>query len=215
VIAEVIFTGAGALTYLWDPEDVTDGIAYAPTETALYTVLGVDANGCENKDSLVVTVYPALEITYTTIDELFGADGEIDITVTGGNPAYTFDWDNVITGDFDDTEDLMDLVAGTYIVVVVDAAGCTATETIVVDGQVGINEADLQVLIYPNPTQENINIIYSGTFNYTLTGVDGAVLLNGVAVNSEVLSLEKFATGIYYITLHVDGTSKIYKIVKQ
>lgn len=54
-------------------------------------------------------------------------DGAIDITVSGGAPDYVFDWDNDGTGDFDDTEDLSGLSAGSYEVVVEDANGCEST----------------------------------------------------------------------------------------
>ncbi len=212
---EVIFTGAGAETYSWDPEEVEDGAGYTPDETATYTVWGTDANGCENMASIDVTVYPALEITYTTTDEMFGADGEIDITVTGGNPAYVFDWDNDGTGDFDDDEDLTGLVAGTYIVAVEDEAGCTAEETIVLAGQVGLDESNIQALVYPNPTLGDVTIVYNGTFNYTVIAVDGTQLINGTAVDNETISLENYAAGIYYIELNVDGETNVYKLVKQ
>jgi hypothetical protein len=212
---EVVFTGSGAETYLWDPAVVIDGDAYAPVETGIYTVLGTDDNGCENTATVEVTVYPTLEITFTTVDEIFGADGEIDITVTGGNPAYVFDWDNDGTGDFDDDEDLTDLVAGTYVVVVEDDAGCTATVTINVEGQVSLDESNLQVLVYPNPTIGNVNIVYTGTFNYTLSAIDGAQLINGTATNNAIISLENYAAGVYYITLNIDGNNAVYKLIKQ
>ncbi|NOQ72315.1 MAG: T9SS type A sorting domain-containing protein [Crocinitomix sp.] len=212
---EVVFTGSGALTYVWDPAAVVDGEAYVPAETGTYTVLGVDDNGCENSASVDITVYPALEITYIVTDEIFGADGEIDISVTGGNPAYVFDWDTDGTGDFDDDEDLTDLIAGTYIVVVEDDAGCTATVSVDVDGQVGLNEANLQVLVYPNPTKGDVNIVYAGTFSYSLSAIDGAQLMNGTASNSAIISLENYATGVYYITLIIDGTRAVYKLIKQ
>ena len=51
------------------------------------------------------------------------ADGFIDITVFGGTPPYLFDWDFDGTGDFDDEEDLDSLVAGNYVITVMDANG--------------------------------------------------------------------------------------------
>ena len=52
------------------------------------------------------------------------SDGSIDISVSGGTTAYTFDWSNDGTGDFDDPEDLIGVPGGTYTVVVRDANGC-------------------------------------------------------------------------------------------
>jgi len=126
----VIFTGGGATTYAWDM-GVTDGEVFTPATdgTATYTVTGTDDNSCVNTASVDVLVNSEIIITYTTVDETID-DGEIDITVTGGIPAYTFDWDTDGTGDFDDPEDLTGLSAGFYTVVVRDDAGCESTVTI-------------------------------------------------------------------------------------
>ena len=51
-------------------------------------------------------------------------DGAIDITVTGGNVPYSFDWSEDGVGDFNDPEDITNLSAGTYTVVVRDVKGC-------------------------------------------------------------------------------------------
>jgi len=212
---EVVFTGSGALTYTWDSEEVEDGVAFSPTETGMFSVLGIDANGCENTASVDVTVYPTLEITYTSVDEIFSGDGEIDITVTGGNPTYSFDWDNDGTGDFDDNEDLTGLVAGTYIVAVEDEAGCTATATVVIEGQVSLAEDKLEVSAYPNPTNGVVTIVYNGNFNYTLYGIDGAQLIQGSGVNNEPVSIENYAAGLYYIAVSIADKNAVIKLVKQ
>ena len=53
----------------------------------------------------------------------FGDDGAIDISVSGGTAPYTYSWNNSAT-----SEDLTDLIAGTYIVTVTDANGCIKDE---------------------------------------------------------------------------------------
>ena len=49
-------------------------------------------------------------------------DGSIDVTVTGGTGVYTYEWSNGAT-----SEDLSDLGAGTYSVVVTDENGCSVS----------------------------------------------------------------------------------------
>lgn len=51
-------------------------------------------------------------------------NGSIDLTATGGNPPYNFEWSNLTTA-----EDLANAGQGTYSVTVTDAQGCTATTT--------------------------------------------------------------------------------------
>ena len=50
----------------------------------------------------------------------------IDVTVTGGTGVYTYDWSNG-----DSTEDVSDLGAGTYSVIVTDENGCSVSIEVV------------------------------------------------------------------------------------
>ena len=208
--------GEGATTYVWDAEE--DGVEFTPAETGTttYTVEGTDDNGCVNEASIDVTVYEALEITYTTTDEIMGSDGEINITVTGGNPAYTFDWDNDGTGDFDDDEDLTGLTGGTYTVEVMCEAGCSVSETITLGSQVGIDELNsLNVAVYPNPTTGLVTIKFEGTFTYELTDINGAVIAQATATDKEMISLENVARGVYFVTIKSNDAIHTVKVVKK
>ncbi len=212
----VTLNGEGATSYVWDAEE--DGVEFTPAETGTttYTVEGTDDNGCVNEASIDVTVYEALEITYTTTDEIMGSDGEINITVTGGNPAYTFDWDNDGTGDFDDDEDLTGLTGGTYVVVVMCDAGCSVSETITLGSQVVIDELNgLTVAVYPNPASDLVTITLDGTFNYELTTINGDVVLKGNGFNTEEISLDELESGMYMINIHAGDESTLIKLVKE
>ena len=210
-------TGSGATTYVWTPDGTLDGEEITPeaTGTTTYEVTGTDDNGCVNTASIDVTVYDVITITYTTEDEMMGADGSIDITVTGGNPTYSFDWDNDGTGDFDDTEDLTGLSGGTYNVTIEDEAGCSATETIVLNSQLDIEiNAENKISIYPNPTTSHITILATGSFTYDITDVNGQILLVANGVDTAEVSLEELASGIYFVNLTIDSELTTVRVVK-
>jgi len=204
----VTFNGSGAEFYEWDM-GVLDGEPFEPLSggTVIYTVIGTDELGCSAEANVEVTVNEVL-ITFTSTDELFGTDGSIDITVTGGTPAYSFDWDNDGTGDFDDTEDLSGLVVGTYTVVVEDTEGCTSTEIISINSQVGISESNFSDLnIYPNPFNDMAVINFGQELTsthiiviYNLFGQEVSRYENITGTTIEIYR-DQLSTGTYVLTL--------------
>src|SRR5438093_13662995 len=84
--------------------------------------------------------------------------GSIDLTVSGGTPAYTYLWSNGAT-----TEDLTNRPAGTYNVTITDANGCTITG--------GTTLTQPSALILTN-TKTNVtcNGFNNGSINLTVSG---------------------------------------------
>ena len=215
--AEVTFNGTGAMTYEWDMGVENDLPALMETSgTVTFTVAGTDDNGCINTASVDVSIANEIIITFAPTDEIMGGDGAIDATVTGGVSPYTFDWDNDATGDFDDTEDLSDIVGGDYVLVVKDADGCTNTITINVNSQLGIEGLTAgEITIYPNPTSDQITISSEGNFVYQLVAINGKMIANGTGFNQTNVSLAELADGIYFITLTANNSTNRVKVIKQ
>ncbi len=214
--SEVTFNGGGATSYDWDL-GVTDDEPAEMEEsgTVTFTVIGTDDNGCENTASVDVEVTEEIVIAYETTDEILGGDGAINITVSGGVDPYSYDWDTDEADDFDDEEDLTDLNAGTYTVIVKDDEECTSSEAIVVNSQVGLSSEDKTILaIYPNPTNGQFTIELEGNFTYSVNDISGATILNGVATDKETLSLNSVANGLYLVTVKTESITKTIRIVK-
>ncbi len=214
---EVTFNGDGAEVYEWDMGVTNDEpIAMETAGTNIFTVIGTDDNGCENTASVTVEVLDEIVVTSTLTDEILGGDGAIDVSVSGGAPGYTFDWDNDGTGDFDDTEDLTDLVGGLYTLVVMDDNGCTTTVVIDLTSQVSISNIELaKIVLYPNPTTDNIIIQSPEAFVYSIVTINGKTILNGNGVKNEEISLSEFAKGIYFVNLTIEDQTKTIKVIKQ
>ena len=53
--SQVTLTASGATTYLWN-NGVQNGVPFTPNTTQTYIVTGTNANGCQNYDTVVVTV---------------------------------------------------------------------------------------------------------------------------------------------------------------
>lgn len=93
-----------------------------------YTVTITDNGGCDYDTTFTVNELPPIEITLdnSTNASCFGAaDGEISISISGGQAPITTDWTG--PGAFTSSdEDLTGLQAGDYTVFVTDDNGCEA-----------------------------------------------------------------------------------------
>lgn len=127
----LISGGVGGYTFDWDTDgtgDYNDPEDLNALTAGVYNVSIHDANNCTITGSYTITEPTALQegsAAITTDASCFsGSDGSIDVNIVGGTQPYTFDWSNDGTGDNDDTEDLVDLAAGNYVLNVIDARGC-------------------------------------------------------------------------------------------
>ena len=210
--------GTGGTTYVWDM-GVTNNVEFTPDVSGIvtYTVTGTSSfSTCTGTDSIDITISAPIEITYTTVIEDAGSDGEIDITVTGGLPPYIYDWDNDGTGDFDDTEDLTGLIGGTYTIVVKDDIGCFGEEEIVLGALAGLNEnSGSNIQLFPNPTTNNVTIQLAGSFDFELISLTGEIILKGTAINQTQLSMTDLADGVYFVKVLSANRTNTLKVVKK
>jgi gliding motility-associated-like protein len=121
--------GSVPYSFQWSNGAVTEDLSGVPAGS--YTVSITDANGCTSQQSATITEPSnplAVSITNTTNVNCFGgSNGSIDLTASGGTAPYSYNWSNGET-----TEDLNNLVVGSYTVVITDVNGCTRGITAVV-----------------------------------------------------------------------------------
>jgi uncharacterized protein (TIGR02145 family) len=80
--------------------------------------------GCSKKSTEPDPEPLELQLNPTHVSVFGGSDGAINLTVTGGTKPYQYQWSNGET-----TEDITNLFAGTYSVVVTDAEAQTKTDS--------------------------------------------------------------------------------------
>jgi hypothetical protein len=119
--------GTAPFSFSWSNGATTEDLSGLIAGT--YTGVIVDANGCIASTTVTVSEPLAIDLAaaVTAVDCHGAATGSIDLMVSGGTAPYTFAWSNSSM-----SEDLSDLVAGTYTVTVTDAAGCVASTPVLV-----------------------------------------------------------------------------------
>ena len=76
----VVLTATGADNYAWD-NGVTNGIAFNPNTTTVYTVIGTTINGCEGQDDVTVSIESTGDVDF----EADNREGCVPLTTTFTN----------------------------------------------------------------------------------------------------------------------------------
>jgi len=158
-----------------------------------YQVIARDTINCLNIDTAFVTVTGSggltLTNTQTNINCNGGSNGTASVTATAGTNPYTYSWNNGQT-----TASSTGLSAGTYIVTITDANGCTGFQTIVITQPAALTSTIVSANI-------NCNGASNGTAAVTATGGTGAYTYSwnpGGATSSTVTGL---SSGTYTLTI--------------
>lgn len=194
--------GSGTLEYAWfSSSNGSDWTLIAGANSANYNPSVISAttyykrsakrNTCPDfgasSNVIVKTVNssPSASITKTTHVLCFeGSTGSVNLTVTGGKPAYSFAWSNGST-----SEDLAGVGAGTYNVVVTDANGCIANASTTVNqpaSAVSASATATDVKCFEGMTGSVNLTVSGGTGNYTFAWDNGSTSedLSGVAAGT-------------------------------
>ena len=138
---DIEVSGTGPFTYSWDSGQTTQDLT--GLSAGIYTVQISDGSGCELTQTYTVNNIASFTVTAVITQEFCTSlDGAIDITVIGGVGPITFAWDNA-----EITEDLVNLAAGDYTVVITDGSGCQFTSTYTVgQGSSGLQLVNFAII---------------------------------------------------------------------
>ena len=200
--------GTSPYTYAWTAG--ATGMTTANTISAnnltagLYALTVTDAVGCNSITPFSISQPNfAIGLTPTMIPAACGnAVGSIQVAVTGGTPAYSYQWAGT-NGAVSFVDSLAsNLAAGTYTVTVSDANACTST-LVVQDTATQLPILNPQPSQFANPTCFNGNNGYllaslaiTGTqpYTYSWAGPNGSFAANGDSIGG-------LTVGNYTVTL--------------
>ena len=95
-----------------------------------YVVLLTDSNGCHLYDSINITQPTQIVVSgiITNATCYNTPTGSVNISVSGGNPGYTYLWTTTAT-----SQNLNSVTSGTYTVVVTDQSNCSVADSFAID----------------------------------------------------------------------------------
>lgn len=188
-------TASGATTYVWNNGLDTNHLQVVnPTITTSYIVTGTTGT-CVTSDTATVFVNQN-PIPSITGNLSFCTGG---YTFLDAGPGYIFyNW-----SQGGHTQSINVTTAGTYMVTVTNANGCTGTNQVIVTS----TPSNLQVTLSSNsPICEsqtlNLTSLPTGGTNYSWTGPNG---FTSSLQNPTITNATTFATGIYSVTVTFSG----------
>jgi gliding motility-associated-like protein len=193
-----------------------------------YAVTITDAGGCTFSATYTVGEAAPLDIQFdVTPTSCFGdSDGEVRATPIGGTGPYSFVWSNGST-----SQDLLGVTGGTYNLTVIDANGCSVTQSVVVDEQAELSvdidkvdvlcKGDASGLIQLDVTGGSGVYSYSwdngadaatladlaaGVYNVVITDAGGCTATASIVITEPALALTATVTGTDALACFGDET---------
>jgi hypothetical protein len=205
----VTLSGGGASSYTWG-NGVTNAVAFTPTSTQTYTVIGTDANGCSNTASVTVVVNANPSASVVSSGSTICAGGTTALTLTGAPAGGVFSVQSgtasALVGNV-----FNPLTVGNYVIVYTytDPNTCSDTAQISFNVNCTVGLSDLtkgisSINIFPNPNNGAFIISSDETVigNIELINELGQVVyygkMNGL---SQSIDAKNLSTGVYHLKL--------------
>ena len=187
--------GVSPLSYVWSNGSTTQDISNL--SSGYYNVTVTDAVGQTESSTFYISEPSPIIITYSvnSTSQAGFSDGSIFTTVSGGTAPYSFSWQGP-NGYSASTQDIQNLIAGTYFFYVIDDNGCSELFSIVVgEGQL----TPLQV----NAVTSDIDCFGNNNGSIDLTVSDGATPYSFIWNNGAITEdLSNLAAGTYTVVVN-------------
>ena len=207
---------SGAETYTWSDGSTGEAIEVSPSKSTTYTVIGTTL-GCSATAESVVIVdeLPQVDLG-PDINIPAGVVATLDATASGMGLTYL--WSTGAT-----TPAIETVTAGTYSVTVTTEAGCSATDSVVVN--VITSSAEPQgryaVKVSPNPAGDHLDVTCIGCAIAEIQVIMATGLVAGVdaapslSETTRRIDLSGLPAGLYYVRVTGEDFTKTIPVVKQ
>ena len=205
--------GNAPYLYVWDARDtIMDSVLCSlPADT--YSVRIIDANGCQ-LDTFFILTSPQ-QLTDTSIVSDFNgvqiqcnglANGSVDVSVFGGVAPFSYNWSNLAT-----SEDLSNLSAGNYQLIITDANSCKDTSIFIINEPSALTTAVVTVTDVScngqNDGIASVNLASGGTSPYSYSWSNGSSGLSAVLLPVGPISV--IVSDINNCTVTANATLKL------
>lgn len=130
IILQITPGGTGPYTVYWNGSAVPGGLTLSNLSAGTYTLIVRDAFDCLNVfDTITVTDNAGPQILILSVDDekCSAADGSVTTQIQGGLQPYSITWNTTPASTMASISGLQE---GSYIITVIDASGCEASDSV-------------------------------------------------------------------------------------
>lgn len=194
----------------FDWSNGNEGTLDANLNAGAYFVTITDNNGCTFiSDSLIINSPEPLVVELQVVEDTTSI---VSAIISGGIEPYNYQWS---TGE--STETINVIAEGEYSLTIVDSNGCFIMSTVFVSvTSISPFIEDEQIIIYPNPAEDVINISIENGIHldvWEIYNSSGHLILSGEKRVNQI-SLAKFNSGLYFIKFKFNDQFSFSPFVK-
>lgn len=220
--------GSGADSLAWyripTPSNaIANGTTITPTTTGSYVLVGIDNNGCVNRDTIQLTIYPFP----SQIELSQGMSGNLFVNLNDGTTDWFLDGNSLNHSGTSFFYDSVPYCNGLYSVVYTDENGCETTDQLAItdacqdtiDTTINVQQFFQESFsVFPNPTVGAVTIQFESLKDRTILvqNTQGKLVHSSEALDDNYfVDLSLLAKGTYMIViLSEDGVIRT-RVVKQ
>lgn len=211
-------TAYGATNYIWSTGDTTDVMNYVAIGNETITVTGYNGQ-CSNSEQMVIIIKPS-PTAVASSNTTSISTGDSIFFFSSGSVTSTTTWN---FGDgFSSQESApfhhFDFPGAYYVILTTEMGGCEDQDTILVYvGTVSINElSEGDILVYPNPAMDYINIEMNNNADFSLIDLSGKTVLQQVLFSgTNQITLQDIPKGMYIGNIRTLNSYREIKLIVQ
>lgn len=163
-----------------------------------------DSSSCTAVELIELVDPDPITISSSTIIPIpyAGSNGEIIISITGGTPPYSVEWEGGASG-----MTITDLSVGSYGVTITDANGCVGVDTVLLGYPAGLeSRQESSLTIFPNPVSSQLSIVNNKLIDeVTIHDLQGRVVMSMKVFTSNTdVDVSMLRSGIYVVSVSSD-----------
>jgi hypothetical protein len=204
-------TGAGADAFFWNNGLIGDTIRYVPVASGVLRVEG-NSNDCITEEVLNITVNESPSVQFAFAADTLctsGAGASWVASPSGGE----LSGDGVVNNWFELSSAVNGVNTVSYTFTNAFNCSSTATDQIIVETCLGLEEEVALLSLYPNPCSEMLTLTVSGqSAECVVYSAMGQVVWSGKVAGTTTLETASWAPGTY--VLNIGNVSTPQRIIK-